>query len=43
MAPAEVFGVYVVWCEGRSDVCENQSGEVRIQGVGEFGSVPPLV
>ena len=34
--------IYVVWCEGRSNVCENRLGEVRIEGVGEFGLVPTL-
>ena len=43
MSPAVAAGVYVVWCEDRSNVCENRLGEVRIQGVGVFGAVPPKV
>ena len=40
MSPAVAAGVYVVWCEDRSNVCENRLGEVRIEGVGEFGPIP---
>ena len=41
MSPAEVFGVYVVWREGKCNVCENRSGELLNKGYGPLVLLPP--